>query len=264
MCVIGLIGSIIAFSLMGDWQAMRSDPCTDKSLFHHPELKQQYLSQLDTPAAPDNATVVETVLCEKSKQYVVLNGTVVSDRYVFETSDEVGMTSSCEIVYSCLIGDQQDFNRNYSICSNCFQLKSNFENHCTYFTNSQLELPKTHQKMFIYFCSMHKFLLRLCVQVVAVLPLTQQENFEKYIEHAHVETVKNIMGKLADVLEETCEDQPHHSCHWNPQSEVTGRYCEDCSPICRDQTNYLQFSQFAIGAALLLFSAEMHKIPIYP
>ena len=99
------------------------------------------------------------------------------------------------------------------------------------------------------------------MQVLAVLPLTQQENFEQYMEHVHVETVKNITEKLADVLEETCEDQPHHSCHWNPQSEVTGRYCEDCSPICRDQTNYLQFSQFAIGAALLLFSAEMHNIP---
>ena len=80
--------------------------------------------------------------------------------------------------------------------------------------------------------------------------------------HVHVQTMKVIEHRLAALAEEICESQPHHSCHWNPRSEVTGRYSVDCPPICRGKGNYLPFSQFVIGTVLLLIFAQWLKAPI--
>ena len=82
------------------------------------------------------------------------------------------------------------------------------------------------------------------------------------MSHVHVQTVQVIEHRLAALAEEICEGQLHHSCHWNPHSEVTGRYCEDCPSICRDKNNYLQFSQFSFGAFLLLVCMEYLRVPI--
>ena len=124
-------------------------------------------------------------------------------------------------------------------------------------------MAQTQEKNYIYFCSTYKSQFTIYIRVWAMLPLThQQEILEKYVEHVYVQTVQIIQSKLAELAKEVCEDQLHHSCHWNPHSKVTGRYCEDCSLICRDQTNYLQFFQFAIGATLLLFSSEICLVPI--
>ena len=41
-----MICTITALLIMTDWQAIGSDPCTDYSLFHHPQLADQYRLQL--------------------------------------------------------------------------------------------------------------------------------------------------------------------------------------------------------------------------
>ena len=41
-----MILSIVGYLIMTDWQAIGSDPCTDYSLFHHPQLADQYRLQL--------------------------------------------------------------------------------------------------------------------------------------------------------------------------------------------------------------------------
>ena len=46
LCVLGMICTITALLIMTDWQAIGSDPCTDYSLFHHPQLADQYRLQL--------------------------------------------------------------------------------------------------------------------------------------------------------------------------------------------------------------------------
>ena len=38
MAIIGITGSIMAASLISDWQAIPYDPCTEKSPFHHPNI----------------------------------------------------------------------------------------------------------------------------------------------------------------------------------------------------------------------------------
>ena len=42
----GLVCTIVSLLILTDWQAIGSDPCTEYSLFHHPQLADQYRLQL--------------------------------------------------------------------------------------------------------------------------------------------------------------------------------------------------------------------------
>ena len=46
LTTLGLMGSIVSLLIMTDWQAIGSDHCTQYSLFHHPQLADQYRLQL--------------------------------------------------------------------------------------------------------------------------------------------------------------------------------------------------------------------------
>lgn len=50
-----------------------------------------------------------------------------------------------------------------------------------------------------------------------------------------------------------CEAQSFsgHDCYWNPVSQVTGKLCKDCDPVCRSVQKSLNFVQFALGVTLL-------------
>ena len=97
LSVIGLIGLIIAYSLMGDWQAMRPDPCTVKSIFHHPELQQQYMSQLAIHESSEGVSVAETILYGESNQSMAVSYFSVKRIYLLETITETNLTSGYEI-----------------------------------------------------------------------------------------------------------------------------------------------------------------------
>ena len=44
--MLGMVCTIIALLIITDWQAIGRDPCTEYSLFHHPELADQYRLEL--------------------------------------------------------------------------------------------------------------------------------------------------------------------------------------------------------------------------
>ena len=46
LTVLGLITTIVSLLIMTDWQAIGSDVCTEYSLFHNPQLANQYRLQL--------------------------------------------------------------------------------------------------------------------------------------------------------------------------------------------------------------------------
>ena len=268
MTVIGLIVSIIAYGLLGDWQAILADPCTKSSIFHHPELQQQYVSQLYTPTTPNNASMAEisTFLCEKSSELLTIEKNMIDmDIYVFPTTiEKEGLTSGCEFVSSCPIScTQQDLNKIYSVYPTCLHLRVDYENQCLYMLHSKLQEAEAYQDKFIYSCCLHKSQIKLCIYVSAAASHSPQyASIEEYMEYINIQTVQVIEHRLATLAEKICDGQPHHSCHWNPHSEVTGRYCEDCPPICRDKSKYLQFSQFVIGASILLACGEIVRVPM--
>ena len=57
LTVLGMVCTIIALLVMTDWQAIGGDPCTDYSLFHHPQLANQYQAQLGTSNITESGMV---------------------------------------------------------------------------------------------------------------------------------------------------------------------------------------------------------------
>ena len=46
-------------------------------------------------------------------------------------------------------------------------------------------------------------------------------------------------------------------CFWNPQSRVTGDFCNSCAPACLSEQKSLNIVQFSIGALLIASSASL-------
>ena len=52
---------------------------------------------------------------------------------------------------------------------------------------------------------------------------------------------------------ESCEAQSSssHQCFWNPQSRITGDYCNTCLPVCLSYQASLNLYQFSAGVLML-------------
>lgn len=64
------------------------------------------------------------------------------------------------------------------------------------------------------------------------------------------------------LLSSYCEAQSSsgHDCYWNPVSQVTGKLCKDCDPVCRSVKKSLNFVQFALGVTLLTSATPVATI----
>ena len=63
----------------------------------------------------------------------------------------------------------------------------------------------------------------------------------------------------SSVLEEGCEalSSSSHQCFWNPQSRITGDYCNLCFPVCLSREKSINLYQFGLGVLLLALSAPL-------
>ena len=64
---------------------------------------------------------------------------------------------------------------------------------------------------------------------------------------------------LYEQLVKDCEAQSSsgHECFWNPQSRVTGEFCNTCLPVCLSKQTTINFYQFTAGTLLLSVSAPL-------
>ena len=65
-------------------------------------------------------------------------------------------------------------------------------------------------------------------------------------------------------LRKACEalSTPEHQCHWNPVSQFTGKYCQDCRPVCRSVRRSLNFFQFCLGVGMVIVAIPIACIVI--
>ena len=65
-------------------------------------------------------------------------------------------------------------------------------------------------------------------------------------------------------LREACEalSTPEHQCHWNPVSQFTGKYCQDCRPVCRSVRRSLNFFQLCLGVGMVTVSIPIATVII--
>ena len=56
-----------------------------------------------------------------------------------------------------------------------------------------------------------------------------------------------------------CEAQSNtsHECFFNPQSRITGEFCNTCLPVCLSKQATINFYQFSAGILLLSISAPL-------
>ena len=61
-------------------------------------------------------------------------------------------------------------------------------------------------------------------------------------------------SSLYQQLLESCEalSNSSHQCFWNPESRVTGEFCNTCLLTCLSQQASLNFYQFSVGTLLIL------------
>ena len=271
MAIIGLVMSIVATLLMGDWQAIRHDPCTDHSLFHHPQLLHKYTSQLTTlpEEAKSSSYAIDSSLqqCEKLNLSLSLDQYLSSmDMYVFSNGvTKTGNTlPGCESVESCPeCSEYSDMQRTYTAEPTCLHLKMDPQTQCLESARSPATATVLQSELtqVSYSCTRFKSPFTTCITVLPALPGSAvYDIMEEYVADIHMKSTDIIEGRVDLLAQRSCEE--HRSCRWNPESVVFHRHCEDCPSICRDKTNYLEFSQFAIGAALLLVAVPVARIPI--
>ncbi len=69
--------------------------------------------------------------------------------------------------------------------------------------------------------------------------------------------------KLADSLEKTqCE--ANDECYWNPESIITGDYCDECPKLCRNKEKSLNFIQVCFAVIFTTISVEMTRFTALP
>ena len=56
-----------------------------------------------------------------------------------------------------------------------------------------------------------------------------------------------------------CEAQStsSQSCFWNPQSRITGEYCNTCHELCQSKQRAINFYQFSVGVLLVSLTSPL-------
>lgn len=292
IAVIGLVMSIVATLLMGDWQAARHDPCTEASLFHHPDLLHTYTLEMNGASSSGGpgagsggpgsgsgrpgawsggARVSARIECEQlnlslSLQHHLKKTAV--DVYVYPSPvARDGVQYGCEVVDMCqpCYVDTET--------ATCLHLHINSHQHCLERASISPWHPNPSPPLTAYSCTEPHSLFTYCLSShqipSASSPAAESDTAfiqdeEEYIATVHLQSVEIIEERVEKLASQHCEEHSsnHHKCRWNPNSEVSHRHCEDCPSICRDRTNYLEFSQFTIAAAILLVSVPVARVPI--
>ena len=67
---------------------------------------------------------------------------------------------------------------------------------------------------------------------------------------------------LSEQLLKQCESRSssNHHCFWNPQSRITGQFCNTCFQTCQSVQNSQNIYQFSIGTLLTALSAPLGKV----
>ena len=66
------------------------------------------------------------------------------------------------------------------------------------------------------------------------------------------------------LLVESCEAQSSsgHQCFWNPESRITGEFCNTCRATCLSREASINFYQFSAGMFLIALASPLKNIVI--
>ncbi len=228
--LLGLFLTFIGCLLIGDWQAIPFDPCTEYSPFHYPN------------------NINYTLEPNKTSTEYTLNKTLgMNTTYRFDFDDSLilnlntGAHVHCELVEQCptealsaiLLSD--DEYRNHYNAFLCLR---------------EVVLNKLHNTLI--------YPTEVC------LYLTNEQLLDNKNDPSSIQTVAVLPKSLYYVARNNCEHAviTNEHCHWLPFSFLTQQDCNDCPAICRSKKRTLYFEQFAIGAAILMLCGPMSWVTI--
>ena len=229
-----------ALLIMTDWQAIPYDPCTELSIFHNPDLAEEYRVQLS-----NDSTSIESY--SQCNLYSVPGSDIYFNYlavYIFQDKYDVSMNQNpteCFEVNECPVCDKNQLCMEWVITGSCQSF------------NEQLIDSNAQSKIL---CKSHSF----PVSCFIVENYSDSSNTSLSAE-VHLQSLKVVRDSIYEFAVETCESSDQ--CHWIPNSYVTHQFCPDCQPICRSKHRTLNFAQFTVGLASLMCTMEVMYIGMF-
>ena len=98
-------------------------------------------------------------------------------------------------------------------------------------------------------------------QKVTIRELPQPNDIDdNTLPHSSSSEIQQTITNYTSLqLREACEalSTPEDRCRWNAVSQLTGRYCQTCRPVCRSVRKSLNIIQFCIGILLMTISIPL-------
>ena len=224
---------------LSNWASFGPDVCRNFSI-HHKEATKDECSTNDA-----NMMCTEAVLDEK------LVATCLNDSLVVYYLEQMSNTTSV------MMKNEND---------GCF-----------------LCLDNAHSDSYEKCSAFHVYQSRLCLadtidqgdQVSSMCILSNKSDNTLIIETNHslgcnytilnsfnVSGILELMAIVSSEQKQLCEAE--EICYWNPQSIVTGEFCEDCPQLCRNKERSLNFIQVCIALVMITTSIEMTRYNALP
>ena len=239
-----LLLTVAGYLLLGDWQAIPYDPCTEYSPFHHPEMIQN-----GSIVAPHEILNKNPIVYNHSLP--TLKNVYVSSRPQMTFSDRVTFSSVklvCDRTDSCPAVPNGNHNLTERLQFTFDELGNLLQVNDVDFTLEPTERLECIQP----------FSQRAILCIIIIITNSSIENPQDSTA-AHIESLQVLPDGLYWTARNICmsADVPGRQCHWIPNSLLTKEDCEDCQPICRSLHQILTFPQFISGLALLLLSNSL-------
>ena len=249
---------------MSDWQAIPHDPCTDHSLFHHPELAHLYRSLLTPPSTEGDVETHHYKLCmpQPNNNKIEILAVYQSVDYSWQgmnTEIKHNLLLNCTLVNSCSYSQTALYfisHVNHSTSSNAICLNNIHSDKLPIMNSDEMPIicnlntPNYGARNAIFCTS------GLSSSSCFILHPESQNNTlmlgladQSLLAEAHIQSLQVVEKAVYEKAVRECQSAGEH-CHWIPDSRVTHKHCSDCEPICRSTQHTLNFVQFTIGMAV--------------
>ena len=218
--------------LFGDWQAIPHDPCTDYSPYHHPEI----INTLSNHSSMQHLRTVN--VAPKISMHSVAQLNFQGRSFVVDSvSGEGDLQLSCEEVSDCSC-------RKSTLCLSATGLSKK---------QTRIQRTTATAPLTLLLCSSDSLApLSVCLQYQGKQDVNESNT-------SSIQSIAVLPKSIYPLARSYCEEASttDRRCHWISSSALSNRECDDCPAICRSEEQTLTFSQFAIGASILMASGPV-------
>ena len=269
--IIGVITTILGLLVLTDWQAIPQDPCTQFSIFHHPELMYNYS---DVSQSMDH--LPEDDHCwSLGQEYQTFNLSGLPISFgVLQVVVDIDVKQLPRELIECQHYLTKESCRDCNIASESlitlvFTMDS--EKAC-YEPSWQPSNPLYGDSVISVVCQVQnssscislylQFESETVDEVETFDPSLIRQTSSSIVEVAYAQTLQILDNSQYNVARNVCESHKENNCHWIPDSLLVNEHCIDCQPICRSVYRTLNFIQFVIGGLWFMFTVPIAEVSL--